>query len=87
MPIAEIVPQLFIGDIKGAEDIAGLKRRGITHIVQAMGGMQPLYPKEFTYKVLEVMDASSENLAAHFDSTVKWISSVIDKGGNVFVHW
>ena len=87
MPICEIVPQLFIGDIKGAEDLNGLRLKGVTHVLQAMGGMDPVYPKDFTYKVVDVMDTPQENLGRHFDSVVKWISAAVDKGGVVFVHW
>ena len=56
MPICEIVPQLFIGDIKGAEDLNNLRIKGVTHVLQAMGGMDPVYPKDFTYKIIDVMD-------------------------------
>ena len=87
MPISQVVPQLFIGDIKGAEDLDTLRSHGITHIVQAMGGMSPVFPGKFNYRTLDIVDSPSENIAKHFDSVNSWISSAIDKGGRVLVHW
>lgn len=31
--IDKVIPNLFIGDIRGAQDLNGLKSAGITHIV------------------------------------------------------
>ena len=31
--INRVIPQLFIGDIQGAQDLKGLKAAGITHIL------------------------------------------------------
>ena len=87
MAIDRIIPQLFLGDIEGAQNLKGLKEKGITHILQAMGGMDPIFPKDFKYKVLEVMDTPSENLGRYFDEVVRWIQGVINQGGCVFVHW
>jgi len=39
-----------------------------------MGGMGPIFPNDFKYKVLDVLDTPSENLFRHFDSTVNWIT-------------
>ena len=49
--------------------------------------MDPVYPKDFQYKVLDVMDTPSENLGRYFKEVVAWIGHVISTGGAVFVHW
>lgn len=86
MPICLVIPQLYIGDIQGAESYNELKALGITHIVQAMGGMQPMFPKEFHYKVIDCVDTPSDNLSQHFDSVCSYMSKVVDNGGKIFVH-
>jgi hypothetical protein len=48
--INKVIPSLFIGDIRGAQDLSGLKSVGITHIVQAMGGIEPFHADSFKYK-------------------------------------
>jgi len=87
MNINKVLPNLYIGDIRGAQDLQGLKAAGVTHILQAMGGVQPIYKNQFTYKVLNVMDTPGENLARYFPEVAKWIKSAIQSGGTVFVHW
>ena len=44
------------------------------------------FPNFFTYKVLEVMDAPSENLERYFNEVSRFISRAIKSGGKVFVH-
>jgi hypothetical protein len=39
--------------------LVALKQAGITHILQVASGIKPLYPKEFTYKVISVADVGS----------------------------
>ena len=42
-----------------------------------MGGMDPAFPKDFSYKKLDVMDTPSEDLSRYFDQVVKWIANTI----------
>ena len=82
-----VIPQLYIGNIQAAESLNNLKDSGITHIIQAMGGMDPLYPKDFQYKVLPISDSPTENIGRYFEDVVQWISRVMDQGGKILVHW
>ena len=82
-----VIPQLYIGNIQAAESLNHLKDTGITHIIQAMGGMQPMFPKDFTYKILALNDSPTENAARYFEDIVQWISRAMDQGGKVLVHW
>jgi len=52
-----------------------------------MGGLDAVFPREFKYKVVDVKDTASVNIAGHFPSTTKWITEVINSGGSIFVHW
>ena len=82
-----VIPHLYIGDIRGAQDVVGLKKAGVTHILQVLGGVDPMFKDEFTYKVLNVVDAPSENILKHFGDLCKWIGQAVRNGGTVFVHW
>lgn len=77
MNINKVIPNLYIGDIRGAQDFEGLKQSGVTHILQALGGMEPMFKGKFTYKILNVMDSPSQDLTRFFPEVVNWISSVI----------
>ena len=37
----QIVPGLFIGDIRSTQDESLMKKKGITHVLQCMGGLEP----------------------------------------------
>ena len=87
MNINKVIPNLYIGDIRGAQDFEGLKQAGVTHILQALGGIDPMFKGKFTYKVLDVLDYPSQDLSRYFNEVVNWIASVIKSGGTVFVHW
>lgn len=84
--MSQVIPQLYVGSIQAAESIHHLKDTGITHIIQAMGGMDPMYPKDFTYKVLNIRDSPTENIERYFENVVQWISQAMDKGGKILVH-
>lgn len=73
--------------MQAAESIHHLKDTGITHIIQAMGGMEPLFPKDFDYKVLPIKDSPNENISKYFENVVQWISRAMDQGGKILVHW
>jgi len=48
----KILDGIYLGGIKAASNLVILKELGITHILQALGGMAPPFPKSFKYKVL-----------------------------------
>jgi len=52
-----------------------------------MGGMDPMFPKDFRYKVLRLTDSPGENIGRHFEEVVQWISQAMDQGGKILVHW
>ena len=54
MPLFKVVPNLFIGDIRAAQDQKALQASGITHIVQAMGGIQSEFRDKFKFKIVEI---------------------------------
>lgn len=71
--IDKILDQIWLGDIRAAQNLFCLRSKGITHILQALGGMQPTFPQQFNYKVLQVMDVPWENLGRHFMDSAKFI--------------
>jgi len=51
-----------------------------------MGGLEPIFPNDFKYKVIDVNDVSTQDMLGHFNPTIRWIVDVINRGGNVFCH-
>ena len=85
--ISLIDDRLYLGDIRAAQNLFTLKNKGVTHILQALGGLNPPFPSQFKYKVLQVMDVPWENLGRHFMDAALFIKNALDSGGIVFVHW
>lgn len=82
----KIVDGLYLGDIRAAANLFLLKSHNITHILQVLSGLNPCFPNDIKYKVINVMDVPWENLGRHFSSCNKFIEGAISGGGNVFVH-
>jgi protein-tyrosine phosphatase len=51
-----------------------------------LAGLNPCFPADFKYKVVPVLDVPWENMSKHFQASIKFIKSVVEMGGNVFVH-
>ena len=42
--IDKIIDGIYLGDIRAASNLFTLKSKGITHVLQALGGMNPPFP-------------------------------------------
>ena len=63
-----------------------LDERKITHILTCASTIGPRFPKDYEYKVLELLDKPDENITAHFESAQAFINSCREKKGRVLVH-
>jgi len=70
----------------GAQDRAALHSRRVTHILTVASELNPYFPDEFDYCVINVKDNSySNDLTLHFPTCHKFIDIGRKKGG-VLVH-
>lgn len=86
----EIVPGLWLGNWASAHDKVNLKKHGITHILCAIYNTGIIYPDEFTYLSVPVIDSEDEicveTMRNAFDSSYNFIQDALDKKGSVLVH-
>ena len=68
-----VVPGVFLGSVGAAHDKSSLDANGITHILTVAGGFPPKFPESYDYLVVDVADASCENLTSHFDACLKFM--------------
>lgn len=68
-----IIPGLYIGDIRASQDKDLMKNNGITHVLQCMGGLEPLFADSFKYKVVDVADVPGQNISNHFNTSNRFI--------------
>ena len=84
--ISKISDNIYIGDIWAAYNKEELKSRGITHIVNAILGVEPAYPDEFEYFKIEAIDMQHQNLYEVFEKSNLWIDKALVDKGKVFIH-
>lgn len=84
--INEVCDSVYIGDFSSACNIDELKRIGITHIVTAILGVEPMYPELFTYHMVDISDRSHSVIHQHFDLCSEFIEDCIKAHGKVLVH-
>ncbi|KAF5398558.1 Dual specificity protein phosphatase 10 [Paragonimus heterotremus] len=86
--VSEILPYLFIGNARDAQDRALLRRLGITHIVNVSESVPMPFKgsTEFKYLHLPASDTNQQNLRPAFDSAVAFISEARKSKGIILVH-
>lgn len=81
----EVVTGLYISSANVARNKALLQKLKITHVL-TVAGINPVYPNDFTYKIVNVLDSSDTNLVPLFDECHKFIDQGLTSGGGVLVH-
>jgi len=82
----EVLPNVYVGDVYAAHNINELKKRNITHVVNAVLGIVPPFPEQFKYLHVQLLDCPGENVMTHFENTSKFIEDALAGGGKVFIH-
>mmetsp|Transcript_36879 Transcript_36879/g.35611 ORF Transcript_36879/g.35611 Transcript_36879/m.35611 type:complete len:118 (-) Transcript_36879:176-529(-) len=84
--IDEILPQLYLSNIFGAENLDKLHELGITHILTVAEGLKPKYEDKFVYKVIKIDDFHTQDIKQHFESCLRFIDENIENKNKVLVH-
>lgn len=84
---AEIIPKVYLGGLDSATNMQILQHLNITHIILAIGAMQPHFPKSFTYLSLhDAKDSANFDFSVYFDECAQFIENARMEGGGVLVH-
>ena len=83
---AQLMDHLFLGSIGAAMNKVGLKDLGITHVLTVADKMAPMFPAEFTYMKIDLLDSIDANLLEILPGALDFIESVKESGGKVLVH-
>uniref|UniRef100_UPI00358F5559 dual specificity protein phosphatase 3 isoform X2 n=1 Tax=Myxine glutinosa TaxID=7769 RepID=UPI00358F5559 len=94
--VNEVWPRIFVGDASIAQDVPGLQRLGVTHILNAAEGQSFMHVDTgamfyqgsgITYFGLRANDRPHYNLANHFEEAATFIEEALgQKKGRVLVH-
>ena len=82
----QIVKNLWVGGICSSSNMKNMKSHGIKMIVSAHVGACPLFPYEFQYRLVELLDIPNENIFVTFEKILPDIRKVIERDEAVLVH-
>ncbi|KAF8879643.1 hypothetical protein CPB84DRAFT_1687860 [Gymnopilus junonius] len=81
----EIIPGLWIGDLRSAQDVDNLKTHNIFSILTAMRGRITI-DETFIRHQIKLDDKEDEDVLAHLLPSIHFIQAELDKGRGVLVH-
>lgn len=84
--MSKIVEKLYLGDWNDAQDLEGLQRRNISHILNSAFELYNVFPRMFTYKSIKADDMPSYDMSPYFEEAADWIHNSLQVGTGVFVH-
>lgn len=83
---SEIIPKVYLGGLDSGTNLQLLQHLNITHIVLAIGEMQPHFPKNFSYLTLhDAKDSVNFDFSVYFNECANFIETGRSVGG-VLVH-
>ena len=78
---------VWLGNVNAARDADGLRRAGVTHIINCAALQCPsFFPHDFAYTSLALTDTPSQNILQHFAETSACMRDARRDGGVVFLH-
>nr|XP_038041334.1 dual specificity protein phosphatase 22-A-like isoform X4 [Anas platyrhynchos] len=83
--MSKVVTGLYLGNIRDSEDVASLRRHGVTHVLSVHTGAKPVL-EDMSYLCISASDSSSQNLMQHFKECIKFIHECRLRGGGCLVH-
>ena len=82
-----IVDRIYIGNLQTAEDFEILQELNITHILIVASYLDPSFPNNFKYKIIEVNDLPNAKINTFFSETYDFIKTGLKDSGSVLIHW
>ncbi|CDW77446.1 dual specificity protein phosphatase 1 [Stylonychia lemnae] len=81
-----IMPNLYLSGIEPTFQLHYLQKENIKSILTVANLIEPMFPDDFEYKIIDIDDNASCNLLQHFDECIDFIDTRIAEGKNVLVH-
>jgi len=82
-PPDEILPKIFLGPENSAIDLSYLQDHKFSHILIVGNHMEPKFPNDIIYHVVDIDDNPDENIAQYFDECFSFIDS---RERNILIH-
>lgn len=86
LDINEVCTGVYISDFASACNVEELKKNGITHIVTAIKGVGKMYPDDFEYYEVDIVDRNYSNISDYFDACSDFIDKAVNDEKKVLIH-
>ncbi|XP_053326976.1 dual specificity protein phosphatase 19 [Spea bombifrons] len=86
LQVGVIKPWLLLGSQDVAQDLHVLKKYKVTHILNVAYGVENVFPNEFTYKKISILDLPETDIASFFPECFGFIEQAEMQEGVVLVH-
>jgi len=84
--INEIRPTLFLTSLVGASRKEEMQELKITHILTCGKHLEFLFPDDFKYEKLDLVDRPEQDLSIALQAGITFIEQALEQGGKVLVH-
>nr|AAH89133.1 MGC85046 protein [Xenopus laevis] len=86
LQVGVVKPWLLLGSQDVAQDLDILKKYKVTHILNVAYGVDNVFPNEFTYKKISILDLPETDIASFFPECFNFLEKVKLQNGVVLVH-
>ena len=80
------MPHLWISDHASVCNLQSLQDRGIRHVICAVLGIKPMFPRDVKYIRVPLRDTADEDIYPFFDRVAEIIHRALERGEPVLVH-
>ncbi|UJR11780.1 hypothetical protein I4U23_015960 [Adineta vaga] len=81
-----VIDGVYIGSQDSACNIAGIDECKITHILNVATGIRNVFPEQYTYLNIELLDVPETNIRKVFVQTNQFIQQAVADKGCVLIH-
>lgn len=76
--MADECASVYTGSLGAARNLEGLRKRGVTHVLNASPIVPCFHRGQFRYKCVPVYDDADEDISSFFSETNRFIAKVTD---------
>lgn len=82
----EVFPNLWISDHASVCNLQALQDRNIRHVICAVLGVKPMFPRSIQYTNLPLRDTCDEDIYQYFDVVADTIHEALQSQQSILVH-
>ncbi|KAI6196778.1 Dual specificity phosphatase domain containing protein [Aphelenchoides besseyi] len=86
LQVARICSNVFLSSQDVVNNLELLRLNAITHIINAGVGITNVFPKQFVYMNLNILDLPDSDIKSEFPRVHRFIREAVDGGGSVLIH-